>query len=355
LPTGYDDGWALEATLDIEWAHALAPAAKILLVEADSDRWGDMLAAVDYARQNADFVSLSWSGSESTAQLGWNDYFTSPAGKSVTFFAASGDNGTPAEFPSASPNVISVGGTTLKDITSDPPTETGWSGSGGGCSKYQTATQSQASWYSYAQVNCKGKRATPDVSLDADPASGVAVYITGYYTTSTTGTWYRIGGTSAATPMWAGRAASQHDWDPTQIYQGLPQTRDITSGNNGASAKIGYDLVTGRGSWFDGPLPASQQPPTASFSTVCSANTCTFKSTSTGSSLKYAWILSDKVIGTSATLKRSFSSTAVADYPITLKATNPYGTSSVTHTVSCALVSGTKVTCTQAPEPSPTS
>src|SRR5207247_6811406 len=102
-------------------------------------------------------------------------------------FASAGDNGQPAGWPSASPNVISVGGTTL-NLTANGSliSESGWSGGGGGCSVYETATAAQAGFapadgHGYAQVNCGGKRATPDVSLDADPASGVSVYMTNYY------------------------------------------------------------------------------------------------------------------------------------------------------------------------------
>jgi hypothetical protein len=72
--------------------------------------------------------------------------------------------------------VISVGGPTLHFSGGTFTSETGWSGSGGGCSLYETATSAQAGFGQYGQVNCAGKRATPDVSLDADPASGVSVY-----------------------------------------------------------------------------------------------------------------------------------------------------------------------------------
>ena len=82
------------------------------------------------------------------------------------------------QWPSSSPNVVSVGGTTLNfDGNKNFVSETGWSDGGGGCSAYETATPAQSAFGGYGQVQCPaGKRATPDLSLDADPASGVSVY-----------------------------------------------------------------------------------------------------------------------------------------------------------------------------------
>ncbi|HEX9599816.1 MAG TPA: S53 family peptidase [Gaiellaceae bacterium] len=241
-----DAGWALEISLDIQWAHAIAPGARILLVEASSNSFANLLAAEDYAKAHAQYVSNSWGGSEFSGESSYDSHF---AQSGVSFFVSSGDSGLPAQYPSASPNVISVGGTTLNfDSSGTFTTETGWSGSGGGCSLYETATSAQSSFSEYGQVNCAGKRATPDVSLDADPASGVSVYDTTRYQGQEG--WFRVGGTSASSPMWAGRSAVAGTVvGSTYVYgTGIP-FRDITSGNNGASALPGYDLVTGRGSW----------------------------------------------------------------------------------------------------------
>src|SRR5207249_2295430 len=89
-----DSGWALEESLDVQWAHAIAPNAKILLVEARSASGNDLLSAVDYARNRADVVaiSMSWGGSEFSGESGYDSHFTSSNGK--TFFASSGDSGT---------------------------------------------------------------------------------------------------------------------------------------------------------------------------------------------------------------------------------------------------------------------
>jgi subtilase family serine protease len=90
-------------------------------------------------------------------------------------------------------------------------------------------------------------RATPDVSLDADPASGVSVYDTTRYQGQSG--WFTVGGTSASSPMWAARSADAGVVvDAAYVYGNSISYRDITSGNNGASCLVGYDLCTGRGS-----------------------------------------------------------------------------------------------------------
>ena len=145
--------------------------------------------------------------------------------------------------------MISVGGTTLHFNGTAFASETGWSG-GGGCSSYETATSWQSTFTGYAQVNCGGKRATPDVSLDADPASGVSVYDTTRYQGQAG--WFKVGGTSASSPMWAGRAAvSGVAVDSAYVYGTSITYRDITSDNNGAACLVGFDLCSGRGSWLD--------------------------------------------------------------------------------------------------------
>jgi hypothetical protein len=162
-----DSGWALEIALDVEWAHAIAPGAKILLVEAASNSFTNLLAAEDYAKTHAQYVSNSWGGSEFSGESSYDSHFAQPG---VSFFVSAGDAGLPAEYPSASPNVISVGGTLLKfDATGSLLSETAWSSGGGGCSTYETANSVQAAFSQYGQVNCGGKRATPDVALDGDP------------------------------------------------------------------------------------------------------------------------------------------------------------------------------------------
>lgn len=241
-----DAGWALEISLDVQWAHAIAPGAKILLVEASSNSFANLLAAEDYAKAHATYVSNSWGASEFSGENSYDSHF---AQSGVSFFVSAGDAGLPAEYPSASPNVISVGGTTLHFSGGNFTSETGWSGGGGGCSQYENATAAQLGFSGYAQVNCAGKRATPDVSLDADPASGVSVYDSTRYQGQQG--WFTIGGTSASAPMWAARSAvAGAVVNSAYVYGNSISYRDITSGNNGASCLVGFDLCTGRGSWI---------------------------------------------------------------------------------------------------------
>jgi subtilase family serine protease len=241
-----NSGWALEISLDVQWAHAIAPGAQILLVEASSNSLANLLAAEDYAKAHAQYVSNSWSGGEFSGESGYDSHFVQSG---VSFFFSSGDSGTPAEYPSASPNVISVGGTTLNFRNGAFVSETGWSGSGGGCSAYERATSAQTSFATFPQVGCGTSRGTPDVSLDADPASGVSVYDSTRYQGQKG--WWTVGGTSASCPMWAARSADKGAVvSSSYVYGNNITFRDITSGNNGAPALPGYDLVTGRGSWL---------------------------------------------------------------------------------------------------------
>jgi len=241
-----DPGWALEIALDIQWAHAMAPGAKILLVEASSNSFTNLMAAEDWAGTHAQYVSNSWGGSEFSGEKSYDTHFIQP---NVSFFVSAGDAGLPAEYPSSSPNVISVGGTRLSK-TGTTWTETGWSDGGGGCSLFETATPAQSAFGEYGAVNCGGKRATPDVSLNADPASGVSVYMSTKYQGQSG--WFTVGGTSASSPMVAGRAAAASAVVNAAFVYERPTGffRDITSGNNGARCLVGFDLCTGRGSWL---------------------------------------------------------------------------------------------------------
>jgi subtilase family serine protease len=240
-----DSGWALEISLDVQWAHAIAPGAKILLVEANSNSFANLMAAEDYARAHAQYVSNSWGGSEFSSETSYDSHFVQSG---VSFFVSAGDSGLPAEYPSTSPNLISVGGTTLHFSGGALTSETGWSSGGGGCSVYELANAAQSSFSQYGQVSCGGNRATPDVSLDADPSSGVSVYDSTRYQGQQG--WFTVGGTSASSPMWAARSADAGvPVDSAYVYGTNITYRDVTSGNNGASCLILYDLCSGRGSW----------------------------------------------------------------------------------------------------------
>jgi len=246
-----DQGWGLEIALDVQVAHAIAPDAKILLVEAKSNSGTDLLAAVDYARNRADVVaiSMSWGGGEFSGEASYDSSFTSAYG--ATFFAASGDDGTGVIWPSSSPNVVAVGGTTLIFSGGVLTAEVAWGGSGGGVSAYQPAPSYQTDF------GMTGNRAIPDVSGNADPASGYSVYDSYGYSGQTG--WFRVGGTSGSTPLWAGIKALGLSADHAKFYQDAAGPdyglyfRDIMSGTNGACGALcgaapGYDHVTGLGS-----------------------------------------------------------------------------------------------------------
>jgi subtilase family serine protease len=231
-------GWAQEIALDVEWAHAIAPAAHILLVEARTTFDSDLFAAEDYAVAHADEVSNSWGGGESSSETALDAHFVRLG---VNVFVSAGDEGFGAEYPSSSPNVISVGGTSLTtDALGHWVAESGWSGGGGGCSAFETAPVAQSTFVQYPAVGCRGKRATPDISLDADPNTGVAVFDNTH--------WYEFGGTSVSSPIMAGRAAATGIvYNSNAVYHGGIGYRDITTGSNGKACVAGYDLCTGRG------------------------------------------------------------------------------------------------------------
>src|SRR5450756_2016159 len=131
-------GWAQEAALDIEWAHAMAPSAKIVLVEAKTNSFADLFQAVDVASRvtGAREVSMSWGGSESSGEASNDSHF--PSSNGIVYFASSGDTGGATIYPGVSPNVVSAGGTRInRDGSGNFQSETGWSGSGGGPSKYE--------------------------------------------------------------------------------------------------------------------------------------------------------------------------------------------------------------------------
>jgi len=196
-----NSGWALEESLDVEWAHAIAPGAVILVVEAQSQSRPSLLRAVTAAENTpgVDAISMSWGFNEFAKEASNNSYFTTPAGhQGITFVAASGDSGPQggAEWPAVSPNVLAVGGTTLNvSPTGNYQFESAWVDSSGGYSRYQAEPGYQRS------VQATSRRSTPDVAFDGDPDTGVAVYETSLATGL--GSWFTVGGTSLGTPAWA--------------------------------------------------------------------------------------------------------------------------------------------------------
>lgn len=250
-----DPGWEIEESLDVQWAHAMAPNAKLYLVEAASNSFYDLLtaetvAASLVANDGGGVVSNSWGGSEFVDEAAYDSFFTYPG---VVYFASAGD-GPGVIYPSASPYVIGVGGTTL---SRDPNNgayifESAWNSTGGGLSQYETIPSFQKG---VAKV-VGTQRGVPDVAAEADPNSGLWVLDSG-----NNGGWYIVGGTSASSPIWAGivSAAGNNSGSTaaelTNIYKNRGNKMDfsdIKSGVcgpwNGNLTQPGYDLCTGVGS-----------------------------------------------------------------------------------------------------------
>lgn len=258
-----NQNWAVEISLDIEWAHAIAPQATILLVEANSNSLSDLVNGVDVAvREGASVISMSWTSYEFSSESSLDNHFVS---NTVTFFAASGDAGTGVAYPSASPYVIGVGGTTLTlDSRGNYSNESAWSGSGGGLSAYEHEPLFQAEFA--IPDDGSGRRGAPDVAFNANPGTGYAVYDS--YGISGASGWFQIGGTSAASPQWAAMVAIANSLRVSSRKTNLLSAdailytlakssaaadfRAVTSGKNGncgtlCDAMPGYDFVTGLG------------------------------------------------------------------------------------------------------------
>ena len=282
IPRSSND-WFGERALDVEWAHAIAPQAKIILVTAKSNSWADMIAAVSKAaaQPGVTAISLSWGGAEYSGETGaaYDGVLKSIQAQGIVVFASSGDSGdfgNYSNWPSVSPYVTSVGGTQIDVTAALAPTLTGevvWSGSGGGTSYYEPLP-------SYQNLTTVGttditldtgkKRLVPDVAYNADNMfSPVGLIINSG--------WFVAGGTSAGAPQWAAIATliaqNRANLKKTSLqtliastpngFNGLMyQTKldqaalfDIQKGNDNTSGKTcalcnagtGYDAATGLG------------------------------------------------------------------------------------------------------------
>jgi subtilase family serine protease len=278
LPSN-NSSWALEIALDVEWAHAIAPGANIVLVEANSSNLNDLLAGVDTASKLGNVVSMSWGGSEFFGESNLDSHFTAPG---VTYIAAAGDSSAAfgPDYPATSPYVLAVGGTTLTSTTTSGVTtfnESAWADGGGGVAAFEGEPSYQFNQPSIGSPDVAvfnpftgtstlySARLTPDVAYAADPGTstnpiGFAVFDSTPFQNHTG--WIDVGGTSAGAPQWsaivamADQARGTH-LDTNQVQATLYNTlgtstyskvfHDITTGSNGFSAGRGYDLATGLG------------------------------------------------------------------------------------------------------------
>lgn len=276
----------LEETMDVEWAHAIAPKAKLMLVEGPRSSWENYLAGVDAAvAAGATVVSLSLAEPQRPDHiqmyLDGNKHFLDTR---ASYVASGGDHAHTARWPASSPNVVGVGGTTIKtDETGKRISEVAWSvhssephatGTGGGLALAETEPPVQLAFG--IPNDPKHMRGTPDVSMYATSNTGIAVYDSNS-TAKSPGGWRYGGGTSAGAPQWAGLLAVANSMRaaegkvPLSKYVGKDGLKgtlaalyavakttpdayiDITEGKNGdcgaeCEAGPGYDYLTGLGS-----------------------------------------------------------------------------------------------------------
>ncbi len=198
-PNATNGGWGIEMSLDVEWAHAMAPGANIILVEATDNQTSNLNAAVTTARNltGVSVISMSFGSDEVFSENGTDSaIFTTPSGHNgITFVASTGDNGPPGNYPAYSKNVVAVGGTSLSlNSNNTIASETVWSGSGGGISSFENILPA----YQVGLVTQSNtKRTIPDLSFDGDPNTGVPIYDSFDFGSSP---WAKYGGTSLSAP-----------------------------------------------------------------------------------------------------------------------------------------------------------
>jgi subtilase family serine protease len=267
-PPAYSAAWATETALDMQWAHAMAPLARIVLIEA-ADSGSGLLDAIALANKlGPAVVSMSFGGAENTSLLNTAPLF---AGAGMSYVAATGDSGSAANWPAVMPGVLAVGGTSLQWAAGSGRSETAWALGGGGLSSVVPLPAYQGALSVPGQSSLAGARryrAVADVAFNADPATGQYFVMTaaGGFTH-----WYAGGGTSMAAPQWAGLLAVANAQRALKALPPLGQPHgrlygnfipgsaawaqgfaDITEGANGncisCKAIAGYDTPTGLGS-----------------------------------------------------------------------------------------------------------
>lgn len=261
-PPGIDvtGGWEFEESLDIEYSHAMAPNATIYLVETDSNNLSDLLTGVQIASnliqcgqpttcpagsKGRGEVSMSWGGPEFPAETSLEGFFSTPG---VVYVAAAGDApGT--DWPCTSPKVVCAGGTTIRrnPFNGNFIEERTWELASGGVSLYEAIPSYQSSISGIVGT----ARGVPDVALDSNPITGAWVWDSNYFE-ELGGGWFIAGGTSMATPTWAGIinvAGIFHSGSETElgeIYANMGVTTDFNDTKLGdCGPYAGYLAVPG--------------------------------------------------------------------------------------------------------------
>jgi len=297
-PTAIPDqiNWAAETTLDVEWAHAMAPDARIVLLTSPVDETEGVQGMPqfntleNYALDHhlGQVISQSWGATENTlftsaGQQVFRQFegtYARAAATGVTVLASTGDSGSAnpdvngttypfptVNFPASSPLVTAVGGTSLyADTSGDYQSETGWNSGGnaggGGISQQFGEPLYQRLLPASDQTLLGGHRGLPDVSWNADPNTSILVYLS-FFGPSNAG-YYTIGGTSEGSPQWAGLVADLNQLTRHPVGLLNPYLyalgavgigfHDVTVGNNadqgvpGYSAGPGWDPASGWGS-----------------------------------------------------------------------------------------------------------
>jgi hypothetical protein len=244
-----DTGWATEESLDVDMVSAICPSCHIFLVEANAPSIADLGTSVKSAVKTlkADFVSNSYSGSQSKSDPTYDTKYYQQAGAAIT--ASAGDDGYGIGYPAASQYVVAVGGTSLtQSSTTRGWSETVWSGTGSGCTKFEA----KPSWQTHSGCS---HRIANDVAAVADPSTGVAIY-----DTYDQGGWLEVGGTSVSSPIIASVYAladslTSGTYPASYLYAHPSDLFDVTSGSNGScpahpflcNGEVGYDGPTGLG------------------------------------------------------------------------------------------------------------
>jgi N-acetylneuraminic acid mutarotase len=243
-----DPGWGLETSLDLDAVSAACPHCHILLVQGDDNSLDNLGIAVDTAVSlGAKFVSNSYGvPGEAPDELGFDHYYDHP-GVAVT--ASTGDAGNVTNWPATSPKVVGVGGTTLTSDSSPRGwSESAWADGGSGCSPYEPKPDFQQG----LSTNCDN-RAIADISADADPNTGLAVY-----DTLGQGGWLQVGGTSLSSPLIAAMYALagtpvDGTYPNAYPYADTADLNDVTTGSDGGCGNVlcnagpGWDGPTGLG------------------------------------------------------------------------------------------------------------
>ena len=261
----YNADWIVEIGLDVQWAHAIAPFARIVLIEVADTNSNSLLGGVALAnKMGAGVVSMSFGAPEGNWVKASDSSFATTG---MTYVAAAGDDGAQVLWPAVSPSVLAVGGTSLQWSGSGTRYEAAWASSGGGVSAYE-ALPTWQSGVKIAGASAATMRTVSDVAFNADPATGQYVALTTQGSTTTT--WNSYGGTSIGAPQWAGLVAVANarrvaaskallgDFH-NAIYKTIAGSAtnyaaafdDVVDGADGSCATCatakGYDTVTGWG------------------------------------------------------------------------------------------------------------